>query len=87
MSDSSRVTEGATTVLSVLRGREKPFDEPGDYYEATIVVRMQTVARSRYVEDDLRCVADRAAYAAAAAYNLANTRITAVRLERIEPDE
>jgi len=78
----------AATALYLVRGRERPREDPdAEYYEATIKVRMQHVP-SHYgrTENDLRCVAERAVHAAALAYNLAGTQITSVRLERIEPD-
>jgi hypothetical protein len=68
-----------------LRGREKPFEgEEIETHVATIRVVLsydpsQTFG-FRYRESDLRCVADRAVHAAAAAYNFHSTRIVAVEL-------
>lgn len=80
--------DSAAQTLYLVRGKEKPREhEDAEYHEAVIRVRMQHIP-SHYgrSEDDLRCVAERAVHAAALTYNLHNTRVTSVRLERIEAD-
>jgi len=66
-----------------VRGREKALDGDTETYVATLLVTLETKP-SRYTEDDLRCVAERAVCGAAEAYNLHSTRIVSVALTTIE---
>lgn len=82
----------ASAALYTVGGREEPFSDEESRHIATIHVVLSHRPPRAYPDDGsgLKCVAERAAYAAAAAYNFHDTRIVRVDLlsiEKVEADD
>lgn len=69
----------------VVRGREEPFEDEESRFVATLrVVLSHRPGMHSASEDGLKCVAHRAAHAAAEAYNFFDTRIVSVEVVDVE---
>ena len=70
--------------LASVKGRAVELRHESDFYVATLRIVIEADSSQRYRENDVQCVAERALYAAGAAYNLAGAAVREIVLESIE---